>query len=107
MPDAWRVLIPFSLTLSYDLGLALCGFEPKGFFACSLLTITLCGLTWRGLERYVLPLAQLSATSCCCAIDTARPLAVLTDGGCIARWRMDAAGSVRTVCLLPRFLGLS
>lgn len=46
IPEAWRALIPFSftpwLTLSYDLDLALFGFDPKGFYIHNLLTIGLC-----------------------------------------------------------------
>ena len=45
-PEAWRALIPSSLTpwlaFSYDLDLALFGFAPQGFYAHNLLSITLC-----------------------------------------------------------------
>lgn len=46
IPEDWRALIPFSftplLTLSYDLDLALFGFEPRGFYIHNLLIIGLC-----------------------------------------------------------------
>lgn len=46
VPQAWRALIPFSLTpwlsLVYDLDIALFGYEPLGFFAHHLLTLAGC-----------------------------------------------------------------
>lgn len=48
VPQAWRALIPFSLTpwlsLVYDLDITLFGYEPLGFFAHHLLTLA--GCTW-------------------------------------------------------------
>jgi len=48
VPEAWRALIPYSLTpwltLSYDIDLSLFGFTPAGFYAHNLLTIALCAV---------------------------------------------------------------
>jgi hypothetical protein len=46
VPEAWRALIPYSLTpwltMVYDFDHALFGFNPYGFYVHNLLTITLC-----------------------------------------------------------------
>lgn len=55
-PEAWRALIPFSLTpwlsLSYRIDLALFGIDPAGFFVHQRLALAVCAwlihlLTWR------------------------------------------------------------
>lgn len=66
VPQAWRALVPFSLTpwlsLVYDLDIALFGYEPRGFFVHHLLTLAGCAwLLHRIAARWTGEIAALVA----------------------------------------------
>lgn len=56
VPEAWRALIPYSLTpwltLTYDVDHALFGFDPRGYYAHNLIALTGCGWLLYKIARH-------------------------------------------------------